>query len=32
MEEKKNIYAQLMTDEMGKTMKEGLGEIDKCIY
>jgi acyl-CoA reductase-like NAD-dependent aldehyde dehydrogenase len=31
MENNKKNYAQIMTDEMGKTFKEGIWEIDKCI-
>lgn len=31
MGKKKEQYAELMANEMGKVLKEGIGEIDKCI-
>jgi succinate-semialdehyde dehydrogenase/glutarate-semialdehyde dehydrogenase len=31
MEDRKQKYAELMTIEMGKTIKEGISEVDKCI-
>lgn len=30
MGDNKKTYAQLITDEMGKTIKESIGEIEKC--
>lgn len=32
IEEKKEALAELMTEEMGKPLKQGVGEIEKCAW
>ena len=32
LEEKKEALAELMTEEMGKPLKQGVGEIEKCAW
>ena len=31
MKQNKQSYAEMMTNEMGKPIKQAQGEIDKCI-
>jgi len=32
LEERKDKYAQTMTDEMGKTLKSSVAEVEKCAW